>query len=592
MSVSGRQRGTGADTIERDGQDALGEAQERFRYSFEQAPIGMMIMDLDGCYEHVNDAFCALVGYTHEHLAGLSRERITHPDDVVAHAGAMRALVAGEATSHMCDERYLHASGRVIWAQIHVTLIRDAASRPLYFIAQVQDITERRSYERELQHMADHDPLTGLRNRGSLQRELQSHAARVHRYGASGAVLMLDLDHFKYFNDSQGHSAGDELIVRVAQALRSRLRDSDVVARLGGDEFAVLLPDGDEQEAQTVADALLALVRDEALQVADEAAPALMGAGRCVTVSIGIARFEDGDKLSADEMMVNADLAMYEAKEAGGDRWARCRPEEHARPKTESQIKWARDIDHAIANDGFELLAQPIIPLGGNGPAHYELLLRMHDRQGNVIQPGSFLYIAERLGLIGDIDRWVTRRAIDILAEQRALGRDLRFEVNLCGRTIGDERLFELIERRLRETAVPPDRLIFEVAETAAVAHVARAAAFAQRLSDLGCGFALDDFGGGFGSFYYLKHLPFDYLKIDGEFVSHCAHNQTDRTLISAVVQIAHEMGKHTIGEFAADQATVNVLTRLGVDYGQGFHLGRPAPLSEHLAAPPTSGSS
>jgi EAL domain-containing protein (putative c-di-GMP-specific phosphodiesterase class I) len=209
----------------------------------------------------------------------------------------------------------------------------------------------------------------------------------------------------------------------------------------------------------------------------------------------------------------------------------------------------------------------------------------MCDRKGDVIQPGSFLYVAERLGLGGDIDRWVVKRATDILVEQRALGRDLRIEINLSARTLGDGRLPELIERRLRETGISPDRLIFEVPETAAVAHVSSAAAFAQRLSELGCKFALDDFGAGVGSVYYLKHIPFDYLKIDGEFVTHCAHNKTDRALISAVVQVARDMGKHTIAEFAADQQTVELLTRLGVDYVQGYYLGRPAPLSDHIAS-------
>ncbi len=283
--------------------------------------------------------------------------------------------------------------------------------------------------------------------------------------------------------------------------------------------------------------------------------------------------------------MVNADLAMYDAKEAGGDRWARYRTEQHERPKIESRMKWVEQINHAIASDGFELFAQPIVPFHGGGPAQYELLLRMRDAHGDLIAPASFLYVAERLGLIREIDHWVTNRAIDMLAEHRAAGRDLRLAVNLSGHTTGDEELLELVERRLHETGVPPDRLVFEITETAAIGNIARATAFAHRLSDLGCMFALDDFGAGFGSFYYLKHLPFDYLKIDGEYVRHCAENETDRILISAVVQIAHGMGKRTIAEFITDQETVEVLTRLGVDYGQGFHLGRPEPLQRHLAA-------
>jgi len=564
---------------------ATHEAQEFFRCSFEEAPIGMMIIGLDGCYARVNDAFCAMLGYSREQLTGQPSERHAHPEDVGGDADARRLLLEGDATSDRRAKRYLHALGHVIWADVNLTLIRDADGPPSHFISHVQDVSESRDYKSQLAHVADHDPLTGLLNRRSLERELGSHAGRVRRYGATGALLMLDLDHFKYFNDTQGHRAGDELIVRIGQALRSRLRDSDVVARVGGDEFVLLLPSGDEEETQKVAAALLETVRDEALPVLQGSLRGLIGAGRRVTVSIGIARFEDGERMTAEEMMVNADVAMYAAKAAGGDRWASYRSERDAHPTTENNIKWAEEIEYAIGHDGFELLAQPIVSLTGDRPARYELLLRMRDRQGNVIHPGSFLHIAERLGLNGDIDRWVTRRAIDTLAEQRALGRDMQFEINLSGRTIGDEELLEVIKRGLNDTGVPPDRLIFEVAETAAVARVGRAGTFIQRLGEFGCKFALDNFGAGLGSFYYLKHLPFDYLKIDGEFIARCARNETDRTLISAVVQIARDMGKHTIAECAPDHETVKILTDLGVDYGQGFYLGRPARLSEHLAA-------
>ncbi len=574
--------------------------QELAHCLFDPAPTAAAIVDVAGVYRRVNDAFCEMVGYSREQLVGQPRALITHPDDVIADADSLGHLVAGDTAAARYEKRYVHASGQLVWTQVNVNAIRDLSGQPVQFVVHVQDVSERRSFEQQLTHMADHDPLTGLLNRRSLDRELRRHAARGHRYGAEGAVLMLDLDHFKYFNDTQGHTAGDELIVRISQALRERLRESDVLARLGGDEFAVMLPSGDEAETQAVAEALLAVVREQALPDSDQNST-LIAAGRRTTVSIGVARFEDAENLTAEEIMVNADLAMYVAKEAGGDRWARYRTNEHPRPKTESHIKWAEEIEWALANNGFELIAQPIIALGGDGPAlyeaasgdgpppQYELLLRMRDRSGEVVEPGSFLYIAERLGLIADIDRWVCERAIDMLAEQRALGQDLRFEVNLSARTIGDEQLLELIEARLAATDVPPDRLIFELTETAAVAHVGRATAFANRLAELGCGFALDDFGAGFGSFYYLKHLPFDYLKIDGEFVSNCAYNETDRTLISGVVQIARGMHKQTIAEFANDRETLEVLTRLGVDYGQGFYLGRPAPLGQHLdnARPP-----
>ena len=330
---------------------------------------------------------------------------------------------------------------------------------------------------------------------------------------------------------------------------------------------------------------LVEIVRDQVLPVLEEPLPKLIGAGRRVTVSIGIARFEDGERMTVEEIMVNADLAMYEVKGGGGDGWARYKAARHGRQKPENQIKRAKEIEYAINHDGFALLAQPIVSLTDHRPAQYELLPRMRDRQGNVIQPRAFLYIVERLGLRSTIDRWVTQRAISMLAEQRALGRDLRFAINLSGRTIGDEELLELINRQLHETAVPPSRLTFEVSETALVANVSRAGAFINHLRALGCQFAIDDFGAGLGSFYYLKHLPFDYLKIDQEFITRCAYNETDRILISAVVRIARDTRRHTIAEWAPDDETVTILTGLGVDCGQGFHLGRPDTLQKHLAA-------
>ncbi len=567
------------DITERRAEQArLQAAEEQFRRSFDDAPIGMTITGLDGRYIAVNDAFCAIVGHSRDALIGRAVESITHPDDLAEDAQSVRELLAGPLRTFTREKRFLHAAGPPAWTSISVTLIRDGQGKPIQFITQAQDITERRRYETQLRHMADHDPLTGLLNRRSFERALTSHVARVKRSGPTGSVLMVDLDNFKYYNDSQGHSAGDDLIVRIGQALQSRLRETDVLARLGGDEFAVLLAEEESASAEVVARSLLEVVLSQV-------PAAIHGESRRVTASIGIACFSDGDRLTGDEIMVNADLAMYEAKEAGRNRIARYKSDEHERPRIESQMHWASTITQALAEDRFELLAQPIQPLHENGPAQYELLLRMRDAHGDLIPPGTFLYIAERLGLIQEIDRWVIARAIAMLAEQRALGRDLRFEVNLSGHTIGDPQILELIERCLEETSVPPDRLIFEITETAAVANIARATTFVNRLAELGCRFALDDFGAGFGSFYYLKHLPFDYLKIDGEFVRHCATNATDRILIGAVVQIARGMGKHTIAEFVADQQSVDVLTELGVDYGQGYFLGCPAPLAQHLIA-------
>ena len=376
----------------------------------------------------------------------------------------------------------------------------------------------------------------------------------------------------KYYNDTLGHQAGDELIARIAAALAHRLRASDVLARLGGDEFAVILPRADEVAARRVVAELLECVRGQGTRARD-------GSPNGLTASIGVAFFDDEADHEPEDVMVNADLAMYDAKEAGRNRASFYRTSDRPQARMKSRVTWVEEIRGALAEDRFELLAQPIVGLGGACERRFELLLRMRNRDGDLIPPGAFLYIAERLDLVQEIDRWVVARATRLLAEHPQIS----LEVNLSGKSIGSPALLELTERTLRETGVDPARLTFEITETTAVANIALASGFSERLRELGCRFALDDFGAGFGSFYYLKHLPFDYLKLDGEFVRNIATDVTDRLLVTAVVEIARGMGKETIAEFVGDERTVAVLRELGVDWGQGFHLGEPAPLERQL---------
>ena len=295
-------------------QAALAEAEERFRSAFEEAPIGMALTSPDFRFLRVNRALCQITGYTPAQLEGLPVASITHPDDLKADWEARGAMLEGELSSHRAERRYLHASGSAVWVVVNSTLVRDADGEPLHFLSQMQDITERRRHEAELRHMADHDPLTGLLNRRSFERELERHVSYVERYGPKGAALVLDLDHFKTINDTLGHSAGDELIVRVAHALRSRLRESDVLARLGGDEFAILLPEATPEEAdggRRRRARRRAHARRARPRPAAPAASPRASASRCSTRT---------QRLTGEDVLVNADLAMYDAKEAGRDR--------------------------------------------------------------------------------------------------------------------------------------------------------------------------------------------------------------------------------------------------------------------------------
>ena len=559
-------------------QAALAEAEERFRSAFEEAPIGMALTSPDFRFLRVNRALCQITGYPPAQLEGLPVASITHPDDLKADWETRGAMLEGEMSSHRAERRYLHASGSAVWVAINSTLVRDGDGKPLHFLSQMQDITERRRHEAELRHMADHDPLTGLLNRRSFERELERHVAYVERYGPKGAAIVLDLDHFKTINDTLGHSAGDELIVRVAHALRSRLRESDVLARLGGDEFAILLPEATPEEADAVAAAVLEAVRTLAV-------PTATGRTRTVTASLGIALFDSKQPMTGEDVLVNADLAMYDAKEAGRDQLAAYDGPEQPETRIEARISWADMIRDALAEDRFVLHAQPIVDLATGEATQYELLLRMRGPDGGLIGPSAFLPVAERFDLMAAIDRWVVTRAIRMVGAELRRGRRLVVEVNISGRSAGDPELLELIERELRTSEVCPSQIIFEITETIAVSNIPRAQHFAARLADLGCRFALDDFGAGFGSFYYLKHLPFDYLKIDGEFVRHSASDATDQLVIQAVVDIARGLGKRTVAEHVGDHETADLLRRMGVDHAQGFHLGEPAPLGDWLPA-------
>ena len=521
-------------------------------------------MSLDGGFLEVNDVLCTITGYEREQLEALTLDAITHPDDVDPGC---------QGRAELC---LAHARGHTVDVLVHVTAPGGAAGTPDCLLAMVQDITERKRFEERLQHMADHDPLTGLLNRRRFEEELERQVASARRYGQDGAVIVLDVDHFKAINDSLGHSAGDELLVSIAGRLTERMRETDVLARLGGDEFAILIMRGDAETAEAVAQSLLSDVRERSVIVG--------GARHTVTISVGIAPVDGSDEVTAEDLIVRADLAMHDAKRAGRDRLAFSAPPTQEQARIKARLTWIDLINGALADDGFVLQAQPILDLRSERVSQHELLLRMDGGNGDLVPPAAFINVAERSGLIGKIDRWVVARSVDIVAEHQRQGRELRLEVNLSGGSLGDPELLEAIECRLHDTGVDPCSLIFEITETAAVANVARAKRFAEHLLELGCSFALDDFGAGFGSFYYLKHLPFDFLKIDGEFVAGCAHDPTDRLVIDAVVTIASGLGKKTIAEFVTDEETCSLLQDLGVDYAQGSHVGMPVGL-EALAA-------
>jgi diguanylate cyclase (GGDEF)-like protein len=546
---------------------ALGSSEELFRSTVESTADGILVVDRDNKVAFANGRFAA--------MWHIPEDLTSRRDDGELLAFVVEQLDDPGAFVAKVEELYLSDREDLDTLMFRDGRVFERYSRPLLRDGQIhgrvwsfRDVSDRKHFEAQLVHIASHDPLTGLFNRRRFDEELDRQLLEAQRYGVSGALLFLDLDQFKDVNDSRGHRAGDDLLTSLALLLSQRLRETDVIARLGGDEFAVLLPHADASQAESVANDLLNAIRGHTFEVG--------GAALGITVSLGIALFPDHG-VTAGELLSRADMAMYRAKEEGRNRACTFVLDGDWQARVESRISWHQRIREALDHDLFVLEAQPILDLRTDRVSQYELLLRMVDHDGGLIAPSVFLDVAERSGLIQDIDRWAVSRAIQLLAEQEAAGRELRIEVNLSGRAFADPGLLPLIQHELAAHGVNPAHLVLEVTETAAIANIAEAQKFLHTLQDIGCGFALDDFGVGFSSFSQLKHLPVDYLKIDGSFVQDLAASEVDQRLVQAIVGIARGLGKQTIAEFVGDDATLQLLKKYGVDFAQGYHIGKPA---------------
>jgi diguanylate cyclase (GGDEF)-like protein/PAS domain S-box-containing protein len=551
-------------------------AQQRdlLSYVVDSSDDAILTKSSDGTITSWNRGAERLYGYTAEEVLGRSIGIIEPRHREGEQREILRRVFSGESIVRYETDR-ICKDGSVITVSLTISPVKDAHDRIVSAAVVARDITERKRYEERLRYLADHDQLTGLFNRGRFDQEVKRELARAGRYASHGAVLSIDVDNFKAINDAAGHAAGDAVLGEVAYVLRDRVRPTDVVARLGGDEFAVLLSAVEPHEARTAAEHLLSAIHNRRAVYG--------GKSFRITASIGVATFESDDA-TAGEVLVNADLAMYAAKRGGRDRVVLYTASEARRARAMAKLTWSQRIRDALEHDRFVLHMQPIVELASGDVSHGELLLRMQGNRGKLIAPGAFLPAAERFGLIHAVDRWVVRQAIQLIAgsdgaQMPSVG------VNLSGESVvGDSQLLAMIEDELEVSAADPSRLIFEVTETAAIANMPEATSFARGLTNLGCSLALDDFGTGFGSFYYLKHLPVRYLKMDGEFIQNLPRSHVDEHMVKAIVGVAQGLGIKTVAESVADDETIRLLQEHGVDYAQGFHVGRPGPIAAAAA--------
>jgi len=504
-------------------------------------------------------------------------ERV-HPDDRDRVDALIRTALR-ERTHFAFEERIVRPDGEVRYLASRGEVFAEGR-RTTVMIGVCRDVTEERRTEAELDRLlesTDRDPITGLSDRRRFEEDVRRRIAHARRYGTSAGLLFVAFDRFQLFNESFGRPASDELLRRFAERLLGALDETVLVSRLGGVEFGVLLPRAGSEETREVADRLLGALRDRPVDLAGRRAE--------MTASIGGVIIEPEAEDTADEILLAAELALRDAKERGRDRAVILPPAEARRALRLAHAGSAAAIRRALDEERFLLYAQPIFDLASGETARWELLLRMEGADGEPVAPDEFLPLAERFDLIRGIDRWVAVQAIRWIAAADAAGRRLQLEVNLSGRSLGDPRLVDAVASELAQTGADPTCLTFEITETAAIADMARARELARALSAHGCRFALDDFGAGFGSFYYLKHLPVELVKIEGEFVRDVTTNPVDRHVVAAIVEVARGLGVRTVAEAIEDQATLDTVRELGVDYGQGFHLGRPVPAEEALGA-------
>ncbi len=454
--------------------------------------------------------------------------------------------------------------------------IRDRSGTVTGVVLVFHDVSRERQFAAKLSYLASHDMLTGLINRREFEHRLRAAIASASQLDRHHGLMYLDLDQFKIVNDTSGHAAGDELMRQVSAMLQRCLREGDTLARLGGDEFGVLLENCSSQDCAQIAEELRQSLRDYRF--------VWHGRSFSIGVSIGLVNIS-GYGLALEEAMSAADAACYIAKEKGRDRVHVYHSDDAEISRRQGEMEWVERIHRALDESRFELYGQKIVKLHGTniGGQHVELLIRMRDETGTLVPPMAFIPAAERYNLMPLIDQWVLRTALATLAARRAQ-RDYSIEtcsINLSGASIGDDRFLEYVLEQFAACPIPYDIVCFEITETAAISNLSKAERFMHELRTLGCRFSLDDFGAGMSSFTYLKHLPVDFLKIDGSFVKDMHSDPINRAMVEAINHIGHVMGKKTIAEFVENERIIDALRQIGVDYAQGYGVAKPEPFKD-----------
>ena len=536
---------------------------------------GILFVGADNKVVYFNPAFLRvwmisdaekLVGKPASEVLRLSSNVLSQPDH-------FSRFLLDVTTTHEVSDNFeiLMADGRVV-TQISYP-VRDIESRFVGRMWVYEDITKERQTAEQLIYLAERDSLTGLYNRRRFQDELARFIIDSDRRKSHGALLFFDLDEFKYINDTFGHGAGDAMLIRIAGEVGKLIRRNEIFSRLGGDEFAILMPEASRQEIEALAERIVRAVAQIPFRFDAQ--------NLRLTTSLGIALYPESAG-NGEDLIAHADAAMYQAKGAGKNAWRIYRSDMDVSQAMVTRLSWNDRINRALEDNLFVLHFQGIFKTDeARTLSHLEVLVRMRDRgvPGGFIMPGHFIPFAEKSGKILDVDRWVLRESIELLASSDHVPA---LAVNISGRSFDEPTLPHYISELLKQHGVAPNRLLVELTETSAVSDLHDAQRFIEALRQTGCRVCLDDFGTGFSSFAYLKHLNADILKIDGLFIRDLANNYDNQIFVKAIVDVARGLRKTTVAEFVEDAETLEMLRRFGVDQAQGYHLDMPR--EEHPA--------
>ena len=544
------------------------DSEHRYRDLVETSHDLVWTTDPQGRFTYLNNAAREIFGLTPRDLSGRCFFDFEAGN---AHIANRRFLALLRRNGEIKDyvTHVVTARGDSRWIGINARTLLDDNREIKGIRGTARDITEQHLATRRIEHIAMHDTLTDLPNRIALQQRIEQSIPS----GTPGALLLLDIDHFKYVNDNYGHRTGDQLIRGVGSALRDMMREfTGELFRLGGDEFAIHLPGALRKDAVEVADRALQTVQQYRLQASGS-----KGISN-ISTSVGIALYPfHGSTVS--ELLSNVDIAMYQAKEHGRNRYALFDQGSDTMRNAHRRVHWSAKLRDAIDDDRLLLFSQPVVRLSDQKVVHHEILLRLRDDDGKIVMPGHFIEIAESIGMIKELDMRVVEKLLLYMNQHNQMGQKLRYFVNLSRVSISDAQWIKRFIEMLSVSKVDPGQLVFEITETAAMSEIDVTLNFIHQLKEMGSRFALDDFGAGFSSFYYLKRFDVDYLKIDGGFIRDLGSDSSNQIFVKALNDVAQGMGKQVIAEWVETPEVLKLLQNLGAQYGQGYLFSKPMQL-------------